>query len=111
MARFNVLKEPWIPVERLDGRMESMGILGVLEQAHDLRQIACESPLEAYAVTRLLIAFLMDAYTPKSIWDRKKLLKEKQFSTQTLAQYVSLCERERNSFDLFDEKRRFMQAA
>ncbi|MBM3459945.1 MAG: type I-E CRISPR-associated protein Cse1/CasA, partial [Armatimonadetes bacterium] len=56
MRRFNLLEEPWIPCTTLAGRQEQLGIREVLLRAHELRQIGGESPLEAAALFRLLLA-------------------------------------------------------
>ena len=111
LASYDVLKEPWIPVERVDGSLVELGLLDVLKQAHTLKQIICESPLETYAVSRLLIAFLMDALTPERSNDRKKLLHAGKFPPEQLDRYIKKCVQEGCSFDLFDNKRPFMQAA
>lgn len=111
MSSFNVLREAWIPVERNDGIKMSVGLLDLLEQAHELKDVVCGSPLENYAVMRLLIAFLMDAIAPESTEERKILFQKGSFSKESLEDYVTLCKDEGCSFDLFDEKRPFMQAA
>jgi len=111
MAAFDVLQEPWIPVVTSGGEGQTLGLLPALEQAHALRGVACESPLETYAVQRLLIAFLMDAYSPASVGDRVSIFRGGRFDPGILNRYVALCRSEGASFDLFDEKRPFMQAA
>ncbi|MBL8065520.1 MAG: type I-E CRISPR-associated protein Cse1/CasA, partial [Chthonomonadaceae bacterium] len=58
---FNVLTEPWIPVIRLDGTRDELGILPCLEQAHELREIRDPSPIIEFGLYRLLVAFVLDA--------------------------------------------------
>lgn len=110
VARFNVLTEPWIPVERMDGSKEMLGIIDTLEQAQELHEIICRSPLETYAVKRLLMAFLMDALRPQRRADMKALFDRGSFPKEKILDYIAVCENEGTSFDLFDEKRPFMQA-
>ena len=110
MAVFDVLREPWIPALRPDGSAVTLGILDFLEQAHELKALASESPLENYAVFRLLCAFLMDAYTPKHIEDRQQILANGHFDPDVLRNYIDLCLKEGVSFNLFDENRPFMQS-
>ncbi len=110
MAVFDVLREPWIPVLRSDRSSASLGILDLLEQAHELKSLNSESPLENYSIFRLLCAFLMDAYAPEYIDDRQQILECGHFDPVVLRHYVERCADEGCSFDLFDEKRPFMQA-
>lgn len=110
MEQFCVLKEPWIPVVDLEGNRLEVGVLECLTNSHQLSCVDCESPLESYAIQRTLMAFLMDAYQLESYRDRRKLFLEGQFDSGILETYVELCRSEGASFDLFDEKRPFMQA-
>ena len=111
MVGFDVLNEPWIPVIALDGTSRELGILGVLSEADRLSEVVCESPLETYAVQRFLIAFLMDAYRLPHASDRKRLFESGCFDASVISKYVELCRAEGVTFDLFDEKRPFYQAA
>lgn len=109
-ASFNVLDAPWIPVVRLDGGRELLGIRQALRRAPELREISAVSALEEYSVYRFLSVMLMDALRPKRVSSIKKLLKQGQFDMDEIEGYFSLCESEGVSFDLFDEQRPFMQA-
>jgi len=111
LIEFNVLTEPWIPIRKLSGQIEEVGILKVLEEAHSYKDICAESVLENYAVTRLLIAFLSDAYTPRRVADRRKILKEGRFSREIIEGYVNQCLSKGASFNLFDKDRPFMQSS
>ena len=110
MAKYDVLYEPWIPVEKSDGSACELGILPLLGQAHALRSLNCESPLENFAVLRLLLAFVMDAVNPRHLRDRSNLLKAGRFDMPLFNDYVQACTQEGCSFDLFDAERPFMQA-
>ena len=111
MGKFDVLTEPWIPVVSVDGQNMELGLSETLLKAHELSQVCCESPLETYAVQRFMIAFLMDAYRLERARDRKRLYARGCFDKEVLDQYIELCRSEGVSFDLFDEKRPFYQAA
>lgn len=108
---FNVLDAPWIPVVGMDGNQELLGIRDTLGRSPALMEISAVSPLEEFGVYRFLSVFLMDALRPKRGFTIKKLLKQGHFDMEQVEEYISLCENEGVSFDLFDEKRPFMQSA
>lgn len=97
--------EPWIPADGKD-----YSLMGLLENAHRISRISCASPLETYAVYRLVIAFVMDALRMPNKDVRHRLIGQPPFDMEAIKAYVRLCEQEGASFDLFDEKRPFMQA-
>ena len=108
---FNVLNDPWIPVVAQDGERSLLGIRETLRRASELKEISVVSPLEEFSVYRFLSVFLLDALRPKRGPTIKKLLRQGFFDMEQIEAYISLCEEEGVSFDLFDEQRPFMQAA
>lgn len=110
-ASFSVLNDSWIPVVTLDGTKELLGIRETLRRSHELREISTVSPLEEFSLYRFLSVFLMDALQPKRNSAIRSLLKQGQFDMESIEEYISLCKKEGVSFDLFDEKRPFMQSA
>ncbi|MCH4207391.1 MAG: type I-E CRISPR-associated protein Cse1/CasA [Solobacterium sp.] len=110
MAHFDVLNDPWIPVELSEGTHKEFGILATLKQAGKIRRINCSYPLENTAIIRLLTAFLMDAYQLENINDRKELYKQGHFDEGILDGYSDKCIAEGTSFDLFDQSAPFMQS-
>lgn len=106
---YDVLKEPWIPVADQTGEARYYGILDVLAKAHELKEITDASPLVEYGLYRLLCVFLMDALRPEESFDIEDLLAEGRFDMEQIEAYVSRCQAEGASFDLFDEKRPFLQ--
>ena len=106
---FDLLTEPWIPVIDQEGKSSELGILETLGRAHELREIADGSPLVEYGLHRLLCVFLMDAFRPDDIFEIEDLLAEGRFDMEKIRDYMQLCEEEGASFDLFDEKRPFLQ--
>lgn len=108
---FDVLNQPWIPVVRLDGSCEELGILPCLEQAHELREIRDPSPIIEFGLYRLLVAFVLDALVladrrPEHPLDLKRLIDEKRFDMKLLNDYADQCG---NVFDLFHPMRPFLQ--
>lgn len=76
---YSVLTEPVIPVLWPDGTSTAVGIREAFLRAHEIRDIQGETPLERYALLRLLIAFAMDMLHPRTSYDRRDLLDEGQF--------------------------------
>lgn len=110
-ATFDVLKEPWIPVIRLDGSSDELGILDCLEQAHEIREIKDPSPIVEFGLYRLLVAFVLDALVladqrPEIPRDLKALLDDGAFDAGLLGEYVATCG---DAFDLFHPERPFLQ--
>lgn len=106
---FNVLTAPWIPVINAEGGREELGILSLLERAHELQSVSDASPLVEFSLHRLLFVFLTDALRPADTADLIDLLDAGRFDMDLIREYVSLCESEGVSFDLFDEERPFLQ--
>lgn len=108
-ASFHVLTEGWIPVIDLENSRQKIGILDTLKNAHKLKEISDASPMVEYSLYRLLSVFLMDALRPGSVEDIEDLLERGSFDPQVIDDYISLCEFEGVSFDLFDPNRPFLQ--
>lgn len=92
-----------------DGQKYSMR--ECLMHAHELDRISCVSPLDTYVVHRFICAFVMDALQLPNKSARMKLLEQGRFDMNVFDEYIKMCEAEGVSFDLFDVKRPFMQAA
>lgn len=107
---YSVLMEPVIPVLWPDGTSSAIGIREAFLRAHEIRDIQGETPLERYALLRLLIAFAMDMLHPRTSYDRRNLLDEGRFDQAVFDQYVSMCEQDSPRFDLFDPEHPFMQS-
>ncbi|MBR3016646.1 MAG: type I-E CRISPR-associated protein Cse1/CasA [Clostridia bacterium] len=107
---YSVLTEPVIPVLWPDGTSSTVGIREAFLRAHEIRDIQGETPLERYALLRLLIAFAMDMLHPRTSYDRRDLLDEGCFDQAVFDQYIALCEQDGPRFDLFDPDHPFMQS-
>ena len=107
---FNLLDRGWIPVVFPDGSIRELGIRETLEKAHELREISDPSPLEEYSLYRFLGLFLMDALRPKKISSIRGLHRKEKFDIEQIEEYIAQCYSEGVTFDLFDEKRPFLQS-
>ena len=55
---FCLLREPWIAVMQLDGKMKEVSLTDLFRHAHEYRQLAGELPTQDVAMLRLLLAVL-----------------------------------------------------
>lgn len=108
---FNLLDEPWIPVRRIDGRLDEVGLLELFRQAGQIEGLAEVSPPGFVALHRLLLAIVHRALTAGvgrwSTGDRVRWYRE-GLPAQTLVDYL---ERWRERFWLFHPAQPFMQVA
>ena len=107
---YSVMSEPVIPVLLNDGQPAKLGIRDVLVHADRILDLQCASPLEQYAVFRLLVAITTDLTRPNRWLDRQALLENRSFSAADVDAYIADCEAEGPRFDLFDAHHPFMQA-
>lgn len=110
---FNVLTEPWIPVIRIDGTRDEMGIMPCLLQAHEIREIRDPSPIVEFGLYRLIVAFVLDALIladkrPEGPLDLRELIKLGRFEVAVLESYIAHCG---EVFDLFHHERPFLQTS
>ena len=108
--KYDILTEPWLPVRELSGEVTNVGLLELLEEAHRFEAIDGLNPMEEYSVLRFLSVFLTAVFRPKRWRVKFELLKEGSFDMSKIQAYIELCHKEGVSFDIFDEKRPFMQA-
>ena len=107
---YSVLEAPVIPVLMKDGARTVVGIRDAFLLAHDIRDIQEITPLERYAILRMLIAFAMDMLHPKDSYARRDLWDQKKFDAVAFDRYVDLCEEDGPRFDLFDSNHPFLQS-
>src|SRR5262249_16993500 len=106
--RFDLLREPWIACETLQGKREVLGIAAVLERAHELAAVADESPLVTAATYRMLLALVDQAYLPRNRTEWLTLWKAPTLPADALGEYFA---RWGERFDLFHPERPFLQVA
>lgn len=115
---YNLMYEPWIQVQYLDGLHKKIGIRQALQDAKQIHNISVPvfhdktAPMYKYLVTQLLTTIVMAAYfkeetdyaaeTNEYLWQLTKT----GINTPTIQKY---CEFWSNRFNLFDEQRPFLQ--
>jgi CRISPR system Cascade subunit CasA len=106
---FNLIDEPWIVALGRDGRERQESILGVFEHAPLFTTIGGEVPTQAFAITRLLLAFLHRALDgPEDQQDWEQLWAADELPMAAIRAYA---DRVRPRFDLFDPVVPFFQVA
>ena len=106
---FNLITEHWIPCIRADDVRIELGLRETLAQAHLLREIRGDTPLETAVLHRLLLAVLHRKFGPKNATEWRKLWqrREQGFDMGVVDTYLQQWQ---HKFDLFDDRQRFMQA-
>jgi len=106
MASFNLLRDPWIPCVSLGGDEHELGIQDVCLLSQEHASIRGDSPIEAVAIMRLIIAILHRVFGPKSSKAWQKMWEQGQFSETKLKAYLKMVA---DKFDLFDSANPFYQ--
>lgn len=107
MLSFNLIDEKWLPVIMTDDRFEEVTLYDALANAHNIREIICDSPIEAISLYRFLQAFVIrifDCMSSKSNW--LKLHNQTRFDANLIKEYL---DKWHNRFDLFDKEHPFYQ--
>ncbi len=107
--KFDITQEPWIPVRTAQGDHRTLNLLEFLEQSPDLRSLDGLNPMEEYSVYRFFSTFLLAALKPETWMDKFELIEQGKFDMDCIQDYIQMCRNEGVTFDLFDEKRPFMQ--
>lgn len=107
---FNLIDKPWIPCLTSAGEREEFGIRQVLAQAHELREIRGDTPLETVALYRLLLTVLHRVFGPEnsSSWRKLWQKREQGLDVSDIDRYLKCW---RHKFDLFDPEHPFFQVA
>lgn len=106
-AEFNLLDEPWIIALSPDGREDTFSIIDIFEQAPRLSVIGGEVPTQAFAITRVLLAFLhraIEGPADQDEWARHWHARE--LPMDAIRRYA---DRVRHRLDLFDDEAPFFQ--
>ena len=106
---FSLLDEEWIPVLDAGGVGREVSLLGLFEEAADLRMIACELPTQTFALLRLALAILhraTDGPSGELAWQRLW-----HSSGLPLADIKDYLEEYRHRFDLLHPTQPFFQVA
>lgn len=104
-CHFNLIDEPWIPCQSVDGRSEFLGLSETFRRATEIRRIYDSSPLVTIALHRLLLAILYRTQAPEKPADWRSM-QTGGWNQELIDQYLQ----ERHDwFDLFSEDHPFMQ--
>lgn len=103
---FNLIDQPWIPCTKQDGTLAEVSLRTLLEDAHNLRAICCETPIITAAVLPVVLALLHRVFGPKGMQEWKQLWNGGVFPQQPLEDYFA---RWYDRFDLFHPERPFFQ--
>ncbi len=105
---FNLIDQPWIPCETLEGGLAELGLRDVLANAHELRGVCGDSPLETASLYRLLLAVLHRVFGPPGTQAWFDLWRRGRWNSDSLNAYWDAWY---DRFDLLhpDENRRFYQ--
>lgn len=105
---FDLVSNPWLPVQRLDGVVEEVSLRALFEQAGELRRLVGDVPTQEIALLRLLLAILYDALEgPAEIEDWEELW----LDDRSLAPVRTYLDKHRECFQLFHPERPFFQVA
>lgn len=110
--RFDLIDDGWIPCVLPAGsgvRTEELGIRAVLARAHEIVEIAGDTPPETVALHRLLLALLHRVLRgPANAREWERLWQAGRFDMEPIDRYL---EKWRERFDLFHPERPFYQVA
>lgn len=106
---FNLIDEPWIVVIDNDVHVHQVSILQIFERAQDFAAIGGEVPTQAFAITRLLLAFLHRALDGPV--DQDEWLQLWTAGILPMDRIRGYADKVRHRFDLFDPVAPFYQVA
>lgn len=95
-----------MPVVRLDGNADMVGLEQALTDAHLFQGLAADAPPVTAALHRLLVAVLHRVFGPADSATWGRLWDEKQLDAEAIRDYLTGV---KGSFDLFDLQRPFFQ--
>ena len=108
MAAYDLLTEKWIPASLESGEVEELGLLEVLERAHELTGLVDPAPSIQFGLYRLLIVFLTEALAVRELDDLIDRLAAGPLDMAEIERYADQIGRER--FDLFHPRHPFLQS-
>ncbi|TDC73919.1 type I-E CRISPR-associated protein Cse1/CasA [Streptomyces hainanensis] len=108
VTSFDLVAEPWLPAQGVDGATTDLSLLEVFARAHSLRRLVGDVPTQEFALVRLLLAILYDAVDGPADVDEWRELWEADEPFAAVPDYL---ERHRERFDLLHPTRPFFQVA
>ncbi len=104
---FNLVHEPWLPVENSDGSLGQDSLKGVLLNAHRYARLVHSSPAVLPALHRFLLAVLYRALDgPRTTDEGVELFEQGRFPAERVGAYLKHWQ---DRFDLFHPERPFYQ--
>ena len=108
-VKFDVLKNPWIPVLVSETELKEISMRDVLVNSHNYLSISASNPMIECGLYRLLTTLVLDIYQPRDAEDIQKLMDEGQFDEKVIDNYFEDCLSKGCSFDLFDSIHPWLQ--
>lgn len=105
---FNLIHKPWLPCISLTGKATELSLHQALTEAHTLKTLVGDSPLQTAALHRLLLAILHRIFGPEEPDAWQNLWQAKQFEAEAITAYLTEWQ---ERFDLFHPEQPFYQAA
>lgn len=106
---YDVIRNECIKVVYLNGEVKYVSIREAFRDAHLIKNVRYSSPVEEYSILRLLIVMAMDCYNYEDVIEIQEALDENKFDMEKFDEYIKFCEKDGPVFDLFDEKKPFLQ--
>jgi CRISPR system Cascade subunit CasA len=106
---FNLIDDPWIQAQRLDGTVECRSISGLLQDAHEYSRITGDLPTQALPILRLLLAIVhraIEGPVDREAWE--ELWEAESLPMEVIEGYLKPY---RHRFDLFHPEAPFYQVA
>lgn len=106
---FNLVHDPWLPVEQTDGSLTNVSIHQALTRAHTFRRLVHASPVVLPSMHRLLLAILHRALRgPEDAEIAAEWFEQGRFPADKLEAYL---EQWQDRFELFHAEQPFYQVA
>lgn len=108
-ASFNLINQPWIPVEWNDGGTSEVSLLELFDRSSDISEIHGDLPTQSFAILRLALAILYSLdETPTNFAEWKKWWTQPALPFKALNEYLN---QHRDRFDLLHPATPFYQVA
>ncbi len=110
MIKYNLLTERWIPCILESNTFECFNLYDFFKNAHKIKGLSLENPLEHLSLLRFLQVFVFRAFgVEKGKGEWVKIWEEGNFAPEALESYVK-DNNLRGRFNIFDDERPFYQA-
>jgi CRISPR system Cascade subunit CasA len=108
-STFNLIDQPWIQVQCLDGQVVELSLVDVFARAHELRAITGELPTQSFSLLRLLLAILECGVSgPSDVARWRELWEADALPAGDIGEYL---DQHRDRFDLLHAETPFYQVA